>query len=152
MKKQIGLIYAGLAAAIIALDQYTKYRALQICMQRCFINEFLSFEIVFNRGISWGLLSSSSTVIFLMVSSLIALVTLVISWHAYDRLEAGKSIIGETFVVAGSIGNLIDRVHYQGVVDFIEFSYQGYSWPSFNIADSFIVVGVLLIIWEYRNE
>src|SRR5579863_239204 len=135
--------YFGLAAVIFIVDRVTKMMALAYCAEDvCRINSFLSFELVFNRGISWGILHSASDLVFVLVSLIIAMVTALLCWSAYYNYVCGVPIVAEMLIIAGSIFNLIDRVIYGGVIDFIVLSYGNVSWPVFNIADAAIVLGV----------
>ena len=66
-----------------------------------------------------------------------------------ERLDALAGIEARGFILGGALGNLVDRIRYGEVVDFLHFRlWQGYSWPDFNFADSFIVVGVALLLLE----
>ncbi len=144
--------YGVLGAVCFGIDRFTKYEALCWCAQQCKLNEYISLEVVYNRGVSWGLFHDTSTALFLAVTGLVALVTLAVLWSAIKRFRDNHLIIGEVLVIAGSLSNLVDRVMYQGVVDFIELSYRGWQWPSFNGADALIVVGVFIMIVEYRKK
>ncbi len=149
MSRRSLISYILASGFIFFLDRITKYYALATCMRSCEINRFLSFEVVFNRGISWGLLHSPSDTIFLLVTLAIAAVTFFLAFYAYSRWANGLLIVGETLVITGSVSNLIDRALYQGVIDFILFSYNDWSWPVFNIADAAIVIGIgIMIIQE----
>lgn len=144
-------MYFSLAISIFILDRLTKYLALTYAQTPQVINEYLSFELTFNRGVSWGMFHDASHIVFIVVSSIIALMTIFLCWHAYDRYKKGGLIVGHICVIAGSIANLIDRALYGGVIDFIILSYKHYSWPVFNIADMAIVcgVGLLVVLDEY---
>ena len=144
--------YALLFFGIIGIDRISKWWAIDTLAIPYQVNQFLSFELVYNRGISWGLLHSTSDTLFAVVSIVIALVTLAVAISAWIRFMNGDAILGELLVVAGSCANLIDRVLYGGVVDFILLSYGQWSWPVFNIADAAIVVGVAIMLWEYYRS
>ncbi len=146
MSRRLLIPYVLLSAFVFLLDRITKYYALTSCSEQCRVNAFLSFEVVFNRGISWGLLHSDGSALFLFVTFLIAAITFSFMFYAYLRLMQGFLIIGETLVIAGSLCNLIDRAWHKGVIDFIVLSYHDWSWPVFNIADAVIVTGVGVII------
>jgi signal peptidase II len=145
-------LYFFLAFAIFILDRVTKLAALAWCMEfPCTINQFLSFEVVFNRGISWGIFHSQSDILFYIVTAIIAIITALLCGYAYQRYMQGNSIVAEVCIIAGSCCNLIDRVIYGGVIDFILLSYGTVSWPVFNIADAMIVFGVGLFIFRYEK-
>lgn len=118
--------------------------------------EFLNFDLIYNRGISWGMLNSENNIIFTLVTFLVISVTVFLIFHSIDKLQKNQLVIGEILVLSGAISNIIDRILYKGVVDFIIFSYNGWSWPAFNIADFSIVIGVIIIfitsIWEKPEQ
>jgi signal peptidase II len=144
--------YSILATVIFIVDRVTKLIALKQCMQSaCTVNSFLSFEVVFNRGISWGMFHSSSDIIFYAVSTVSALMTAMLCGYAYHNYKQGNLIVAEVCIIAGSCCNLIDRVVYGGVVDFIVLSYGQLSWPVFNIADAVIVFGIGLFVLRYEK-
>jgi signal peptidase II len=120
-------------------------------MQVCTVNSFLSFEVVFNRGISWGMFHSQSDILFYFVSLIIVATTAFLCWYAYHNAQRGQSIFAEVCIIAGSCCNLIDRFFYGGVIDFIILSYGNLSWPVFNIADAVIVFGVGLFLLRYEK-
>ncbi len=149
---QQALGYGFLGTLIFIIDRLTKIKAIAAYQDRVMINQFLSFDLAFNRGISWGFFYSSSTPIFVLISILIGVITLVIALSGVRRFLAGEPIIGELLVVVGSLSNIIDRFYYNGVIDFIELSYKEYTWPIFNGADICIVVGIFLMVWEYYKS
>ena len=141
------MIWSGfIFAALFALDRITKYYALHNFAESYRVNDFLSFELAFNRGVSWSMFHSANDTIFIAVSSVIAIILCTLIWHTVIRYRAGNNIIGELLVLAGAVSNLIDRFVYQGVVDFIFISYGSFAWPIFNIADVSIVIGVLVMV------
>jgi len=134
---------SGFSAQGAAFSKVTPYK----------INSYLKFELLFNRGISWGMFDSKSSLVFFFVSFFIFLITVVVALYAYQRYKQGHMIIGEVLVVAGSLSNIVDRIVYGGVIDFISLSYGAYAWPVFNIADVCIVVGafvMMLGIWSKK--
>ncbi len=139
-------VYFFIAIIIFILDRVTKLAALT-CMQiPHVINKYVTFELTFNRGISWGMFHDSTQIVMIIVSMIITTITVFLCWHAYNVYKKGSLIIGHVCVIAGSISNLIDRGIYGGVIDFILLSYQQYCWPVFNIADIAIVCGVGLLV------
>ena len=139
--------YFSLAITILIFDRITKQLALIHAQTPQVINEYISFELAFNRGVSWGMFHDASHMTFVLVSGIIALITAFLCWHAYARYKKGGLIFGHVCVIAGSIANLIDRVVYGAIIDFIVLSYNQYSWPVFNIADMAIVCGVGLLVF-----
>jgi signal peptidase II len=108
----------------------------------------LSWELVINRGISWGLFSPVSVVGYAIITGFIALITMLFAFYGYRQWAAGKPFWGEFLIVVGSASNLVDRVLYHGVIDFIRFSWGTFSWPVFNCADCYIVIGAFLMVLQ----
>jgi len=148
-------LYLSLAAFILIIDRITKLAALQWCAQSAYVvSSYLSFDVVFNRGISWGMLHSASNSMFIFVSLVQVAITALLCWSLYILIKnsfynyvRGSAIIGLICIIAGSLSNLIDRAVYGGVIDFILLSYNNYSWPVFNVADAAIVCGVGILIF-----
>ncbi|MDZ4151728.1 signal peptidase II [Methylicorpusculum sp.] len=105
----------------------------------------ISFDVVFNRGVSWGLFASDGMLGFVLVAILIGAITGILAYYTYTRWHAGMSVWAELLILAGSVSNLIDRVLYHGVIDFIRLSWGSFAWPIFNIADCCIVLGVFFV-------
>jgi len=135
------------------LDRITKGLALKYFAERYEVNKLLSFELMFNRGISWGMLHFADDRFFIVVSVVIGIIACALAFYAYVRWMNHSSIVGEVLVLSGALSNLIDRILHQGVIDFIALSFNGWSWPVFNFADAFIVVGVgIMFIKNYRDS
>ena len=145
-------LYIFLALIIFIIDRVTKLAALAWCAESArIITSFLSFEVILNRGISWGMFHGASDFTFVMVSLIIAVITVVLCGYAYHNYKHDNSIIPEVCIIAGSVSNLVDRVVYGGVIDFIILSYGSLSWPVFNIADAVIVLGVGMLLLRYEK-
>jgi signal peptidase II len=116
-----------------------------------------TFNITYvqNTGVAFGILSSFSSpakVIFLcLVAGIAAVVVIAYSLRNESRNRLLQGALA--LVLAGALGNLYDRIQYGYVIDFLEFHARGYFWPSFNVADTSISIGVMLLVWEmFRNE
>lgn len=143
MKKAIAVCaYAFLAACVVVADRLTKAYALQHFVTPVVFNKFISAELVFNRGISWNMLTFEDQRFFMGVSCLIIGVILVLAIYTFKRFCHGHLVIGETLVLAGALSNVADRFWYGGVIDFILLSYGSWTFPVFNVADVCIVVGI----------
>jgi signal peptidase II len=140
--------YLTFAIAIFLCDRLTKWWALQTCMEKVRITSFFSCQIVFNRGISWSLLTTESLLGFIFVTSLVMIVIAFVSWYAYVQFVSNQLIWAEIAIIAAACSNVLDRFWYGGVIDFILLEYNNYSWPLFNIADSIIVGGIFYMFWS----
>lgn len=139
---------ATIATLVIILDQFTKL----LVVKKFFLHEsvkvipgFFSLTYVRNPGAAFGILAGASgswrTVFFITVS-LAALAVLATLVHkTAERLP----LIAYALIGGGAVGNFIDRVRFGEVVDFIEWYYRSYHWPTFNIADAAITAGVVLL-------
>ena len=131
------------------LDQLTKYFAFIFLFkenQIIIINQFLNFRPVWNDGISFGMLQGHGNlgrVLFIMIAMIISL------WIIfYSKKLNSLGFVGYNMIAGGALGNVVDRVLHGKVIDFIDFHYEELHWPTFNLADSFIFVGVLLFIYN----
>lgn len=129
------------------VDRVTKYLAIQyLSTEDIVANKILNFSLVWNRGINWGLFNSASENVFLLLTFVIILV--IIIFFAYTAVQYYKSfdITFEILVLSGALSNVIDKLTYGAVIDFIEFHINNWYWPTFNFADIFIVIGVIGIV------
>ncbi len=164
-----------LIVAIVVADQYTKWLVMETMLRvngeapdfaRWFMTEnkipffiherehfnsvtllpFLNFVMVWNQGISFGLFDTNDPrmpMLFIGISLLISIPMLI--WLALSRRPPLS--IGLSLIIGGAIGNVIDRVRFGAVADFIDLHINNqYHWPAFNLADSCIVIGALLLI------
>ncbi len=110
-----------------------------------YVTSFLNFDYVWNSGISFGFFANleQSNYLFVIISSLITLYFFKLFWQ-----ESNKFIkTSYSLIIGGAIGNIIDRIRYEAVFDFIDFHIGNYHWPSFNLADSYITTGGFLLIF-----
>ena len=146
-------IFLALIAVALPLDQLTKIwidQNLRINLDRIEVIEgFFYITHVRNPGAAFGMLSNADPswrVGFFIAISILASV-LVISFYRSLDDDDRYSAASLGLIFAGAVGNLIDRVRYHEVIDFLHFRLWGsYSWPDFNVADSCIVVGVGLLM------
>ena len=132
---------------LVSLDQITKSWALKNIFKNeniIEVNNFLNFIPVWNKGISFGLLSDLININFFMiiVSSTIALFFFI--W--FIKTQNNKLIISLTFIISGALGNIIDRFNHKAVVDFIDVHINNLHCPTFNLADSYITLGAFIYI------
>lgn len=145
--KNIGLAL-GCSGLVFLLDRITKSMVLYYYPVDYIVNSFISFDLIFNRGFSWSFMHSESTMIFALVSFLVTLITIIFALYTYIQYKNNKVILAQLLIIAGSASNLYDRFVYGGVVDFIVVSYKNYAWPTFNVADMAILLGVFVMIWQ----
>lgn len=136
----------------LLLDQISKLfivNNLMLNESHSVINNFFNITLVYNDGAAWSILSGNR--LLLIFISLIALV--VIYSLFIKNKELGKfEIIIYGLLIGGIIGNLIDRVLYGYVIDFLDFKIFNYNYPVFNIADCCIVISAILLIVDFVKE
>ena len=144
-----------LSLIAFVIDRVSKNEILSIFeednLERIFVNPFLDIFLVFNTGISYGLLGGESSFqkwLLIIVSVLIVAFLLIWMKDSTSRLVN----ISISFITGGALGNILDRVLYGGVIDFISLHAYGYYWYIFNIADVFIVFGVILFLIKILME
>ena len=127
---------------VFFLDRYSKFKIIEDFSDNIvYINEVLNFNLTWNTGIGFGLLSSNSTLFYNSISILIGIVITYLIYLIYnmDRFEK----ISFSIVIGGALGNFYDRVQFQAVPDFIDLHFKDFHWFTFNLADIFITIGVL---------
>lgn len=136
------------AALAFALDQATKWWVLTHLMDPPRIipvTPFLNLVLGWNRGVSFGLLSADHPATPWLLSSLaLAVIAGLVVWTARDRRAGMTASVG--FIAGGAMGNVVDRLRHGAVTDFLDFHVAGYHWPTFNLADTAIFVGVSLLL------
>jgi signal peptidase II len=143
----------ALLIVIVLFDQATKVivdRTLPLHHSIAVIDNLFSLTYVRNTGAAFGFLAQSGEFFrrtFLIGFSLAAIVFILVMLR---RLPANEKvlIIALGFILGGALGNLIDRLLYGEVIDFLDFYWSDYHWPAFNVADSFITIGVVLILFR----
>ena len=160
MKKSCYYLYIFAFFFVVALDRITKWWALlHLVHGDRDVLPGLRLSLTFNRGISWSLLSFDSAHYFWLVSAIIILVILLFVGYAVRAALRGVNVAAEVMVIAGASSNILDRFLYGGVIDFIECYVGSWSWPTFNIADVFIVTGVVYLLvrnalygWDHESS
>ena len=143
------LSYLAVSLGILVLDQVTKFVAYHALLGKPPVDvlPFLQWTLVFNRGAAFGFLNDAGGLqhyFFSGLAMVISLVILVWLWrvHGNNRILAW----GLALVLAGALGNLADRLMHQYVIDFISLHYGGWYFPAFNVADTSITFGAILLI------
>ncbi len=144
IKKIVSLVsYLAFALFILALDFFTKQWALKTAVKPLIFNKYLSLDLTINRGISWGIFHHADQPFFIALSIGISLLIVLLIAYTLFRWMKDKSIYPELLIIAGAGGNLIDRLMYNGVVDFIALHWGVLAFPIFNVADMAITIGVI---------
>ena len=142
-------LYSVIVILIFLLDRISKFYILNLAEINnsidIYLTPFLNLHLIWNKGIAFGLLSFSQSSIYNFITILIVVITFVIliiiirsdNYRVYFFI----------FIFSGSLGNLFDRIYYSAVPDFIDFHLSDFHWFIFNVADIFISLGVICLIF-----
>lgn len=144
------LPWVAVAILVILVDQLTK-----IVVQRAFVygdvkpvTAFFNLVLTYNKGAAFSFLASASgwQAHFLTIVGVVAslFILYLLARHGHQRLFS----LALAMILGGAIGNVIDRVAYGHVIDFLDFHARGWHWPAFNVADSSIVGGAMLLVLD----
>lgn len=145
------LRWLWLSAGVVVLDRITKWLAVEYLSSRPPVKIFSWFDLqlVYNRGAAFGMLSDAGgwQTYFLAIIGVAVCIAIVFYLRKLKPHES-QIAIAFTLILGGAVGNLFDRVYQGYVVDFIHWFYQDWHWPNFNIADSAITIGAVLLVMD----
>ena len=155
------LKYLLLVSIIFILDRLSKLYILNLAentnLVDIYVNSYLNLYLVWNKGIAFGLFSFDKNYFYNFITILIIIVTFVILIMIYKANDFKVYFL--LLIISGSLGNLFDRLYYTAVPDFIDFHIDDIHWFIFNVADIFISIGVICLIFveifmnkESKNE
>lgn len=140
----------GLAAVIIGLDQASKWWIVEFIMNPPHVIEATSFfniVLTYNRGVSFGLFAAGSDIGKWALVGVAAVISIFLARWLWQAKHV-SSAIALGLIIGGAVGNVIDRILFGAVVDFLDFHAFGYHWPAFNVADTVIFIGAAGLILE----
>jgi len=156
LARKLFILFAILLLGV-ALDQITKemvLRSLPLKSHLTVINGFFNLVHIHNRGAVFGLLSSWSLdfvrIFFIITTGIVLAVVGYLWWRLPEN--QGLAALGYSLIMAGAVGNLVDRVRFGEVVDFLDFHWKSYHWPAFNVADSLLCLGAGVLVWVILRE
>ena len=132
----------------ILSDQLTKLWVIEWMLnQRAFqvpITPFFSIVLVKNTGVSFGMGQGLGLGPWFFIS----LASMIVLWLVIWAIKSKERWLrlSLALVIGGAIGNIIDRIRYGGVIDFLDLHLYGYHWPAFNLADSYVVLGIVFLL------
>ena len=151
------LVYFAISLAVVILDQITKaVVSARIPLHDTIpvIRGFFDLTNVRNPGAAFGMFASFSSPARATILTLVAgsVFLSVLAWSLSSPATLTRLQTALALVLGGAVGNLIDRVRFQSVTDFLRFYVGRWEWPSFNVADSAISVGVVLLAWDIWRQ
>ena len=134
---------------IFSFDRISKLYILNLAEMENYVdiyfNSFLNFHLIWNTGIGFGLLPSETKFYYNLITILIILINIIILVMVVKSNDYKIFLL--LMILGGSLGNLFDRLYYSAVPDFIDFHYGSFHWFVFNVADIFITIGILALIF-----
>jgi len=151
-------LYFGIVLFIFLADRISKLYILSILENSgsvdIHINSYINLILVWNSGIGFGLLSFEQSEIYNLITILITIINIIIVYIVIKSKDLKAYFF--LIVLGGSLGNLFDRIYYSAVPDFIDISYNDYHWFIFNVADIFISLGIICLIFaellDYKKK
>ena len=130
---------------VFFLDRYSKTFMLSNLNENLiYINDFINFDLIWNTGIGFGFLSSSSSLIYNTISVIVGIIVIALVFISLKSDKFDKTVF--SLIIGGALGNFYDRIFFKAVPDFIDIHYGNFHWFTFNIADIFITIGVICFI------
>ena len=130
---------------VFFLDRYSKTFMLSNLNENLiYINDFINFDLIWNTGIGFGFLSSSSSLIYNTISVIVGIIVIALIYISLKSDKFDKTAF--SLIIGGALGNFYDRIFFNAVPDFIDIHYGNYHWFTFNIADIFITIGLICFI------
>ena len=142
--------WLALAAGVLALDQVTKYvvaRAFAL-YEAVEVTPFFNLVLVYNRGAAFSFLSDAGGWQRGLFIGIALSASVWIGWLLRKHSDQTLFCLALSLILGGAIGNVTDRVLVGAVVDFLDFHAFGYHWPAFNVADTAISCGAVLLVWD----
>ena len=130
---------------IFFLDRFTKMLILDNFSENTYyLNDYINLDLIWNIGIGFGFLSTDSIILYNFISLVIALVIIFLLYIFVKSETLDKMIF--TLILGGALGNFYDRIVYKAVPDFIDLHYENFHWFTFNVADIFISLGIIIFL------
>lgn len=151
------LFLAAVVGTVFVLDQITKsiiQQRMRIHESIPIIDQFFNLTYIRNPGAAFGLFAEHGNGLRMAFFVTISVVAIIFLWTLFAKTpkEAFVGRLSIAMVMGGAMGNLVDRIRFGEVVDFLDFYIGSYHWPAFNVADSCISIGVTLMIWYFIRE
>ena len=134
---------------VFIIDRLTKLHILNLAdvkdTMNIYVTSYLNLYLIWNKGIAFGLFSMNESIVYNFISIIIAIIILIIFFMMWQNNNIQRYFL--VLIAGGAIGNFYDRITYKAVPDFIDLHYDGSHWFIFNVADIFITIGVLILIF-----
>ena len=139
------IFYLIVIGIIFLLDRVSKISVLNnINESKYYINKFINLDLIWNIGIGFGFFSTDSYILYNLITLIIFFVIIFLLYILIKSELLDKLIY--SIILGGAFGNFYDRLVYKAVPDFIDLHYNSFHWFTFNVADIFITLGIIIFI------
>ena len=130
---------------IFIIDRYSKIQITNNFLDNTYyINDFLNFDLIWNTGIGFGLLSWDNSIFYNIITAIIGIVIVTLFYFLLNSKIFDR--VSLSLIIGGALGNFYDRLSYKAVPDFIDVHYGNFHWFTFNCADIFITIGIICFL------
>ena len=145
--KKENFYFLFLSLTIFIFDRFTKQEIINNFNKSIYyINDYINFDLIWNIGIGFGFLSTDSSIFYNLVTFTVGIVIIFLLYVFAQSERVDKFIY--SIIIGGALGNFFDRLAYKAVPDFIDLNYNNFHWFTFNVADIFITIGILIFIFK----
>jgi len=139
------IFYLSFVAIIFFLDRLSKLKIVNNFSETSYyVNDYINIDLIWNIGIGFGFFSTDSNLLYGLITLFIGAVILILAYMLILSNKFDKLIY--SMIIGGALGNFYDRLTYNAVPDFIDLHYNNFHWFTFNVADIFITVGIIVFI------
>jgi signal peptidase II len=153
---KFNLINLILIITLFSIDRISKIKIIRYQLSNenyIQVNNFLNLDLVWNTGIGFGLFNFEANLAYHLISFIIFIIIVIIIYLIINGSLFDK--FSYAIILGGAFGNFYDRIFYFAVPDFIDIHYQNFHWFTFNVADIFITIGIMLLIGKefvFKND
>ena len=147
---RFGVAIAAIALLLIQLIQQVLFATIAGAKAPLVVTPFFNLVTVWNPGISFGMLQDIPNGQWILSAVAMLIVAWLFVW--LRKVEHHSTALALGLIIGGAIGNIIDRIRFSAVFDYLDFHALGYHWPAFNLSDSFIFIGVALLLCSTFGE
>ncbi len=145
LPKKENIFYLILTIFIFLFDRFSKSIIINdFSDSTYYLNDYANLDLIWNSGIGFGFLSTNSSLTYNLVTLIIGLVLLFLIYIFVISSRIDKIIY--SIIIGGGLGNFFDRLIYKAVPDFLDIHYENFHWFTFNVADIFITLGIMIFI------
>ncbi len=147
---RFGITIAALALLLIQLTQQVLFATIAGAKAPLVVTPFFNLVTVWNPGISFGMLQDIPNGQWILSAVAMLIVAWLFVW--LRKVTHRSTALALGLIIGGAVGNVIDRIRFSAVFDYLDFHAFGYHWPAFNLSDSFIFIGVVLLLCSTLGE